>query len=296
MPVPTDRETLERIAARARAYADHFELPLKDRAWRGHAGEFAGSGLGSSLDFQDHRNYLPGDDPRHINWQAFARTGSYSMKLYREEVRPMVEVILDVSDSMFFDPDKQTRTLELFYFANLAAARGGASTLAYAVKGDHQLRFPAEAIFSHSWTSAVSEMPEADSPAEAVNVSPVPMRAQSLRVLISDLLFPVNPEHFLRELGRRGGRGLVLCPYADSEADPGWEGNYEFIEVESGDRHNHRVDRGLLTRYLNTYRRHFEMWKTASLKFQIPVARMPANQPFEKALQLEAVPAGAIVL
>ena len=49
---------------------------------------FSGSGTGSSLDFQDHRAYSPGDDPRHINWQAYARTGSYTMKLFREEVRP----------------------------------------------------------------------------------------------------------------------------------------------------------------------------------------------------------------
>ncbi|MFN9663179.1 MAG: DUF58 domain-containing protein, partial [Akkermansiaceae bacterium] len=26
------------------------------------------------MDFQDHRSYSPGDDPRHINWQAYART------------------------------------------------------------------------------------------------------------------------------------------------------------------------------------------------------------------------------
>ena len=101
-----------------------------------------GSGVGSSLDFQDHRNYLPGDDPRHINWQAYARTGNYSMKLYREEVRPMVDILFDVSDSMFFDPAKETRALELFYFANFAAMKTGASTLVYAVKAGHQQRFP----------------------------------------------------------------------------------------------------------------------------------------------------------
>ncbi|MEJ6642028.1 MAG: DUF58 domain-containing protein [Akkermansiaceae bacterium] len=40
--------------------------------------------MGSALYFQDHRAYSPGDDPRHINWQAYARTGQYTMKLYRE--------------------------------------------------------------------------------------------------------------------------------------------------------------------------------------------------------------------
>jgi len=296
MPILTEREDLEPIAAKAQAYADHFELPLKDRTWRGNAGEFAGSGVGSSLDFQDHRNYLPGDDPRHINWQAYARTGSYSMKLYREEVRPMVEIILDVSDSMFFDPDKQNRVLELFYFANFAAVKSGASTLVYVVKGSQQKRFPSEVVFSHAWTSLVAEMPETENSAGGANISSISMRAQSLRIFISDLLFPKNPEHFLRELGQGKGRGIILCPYAESESNPGWEGNYEFIDVETSDHHNHRVDRSLLARYLTAYRRHFEMWKTASLKFQIPVARIPANSPFETAIQMEAIPAGAITV
>ena len=92
---------LNQVSGRARAYTSLFALPLKDRNWKGNPGDYAGSGAGSSLDFQDHRQYLPGDDPRHINWQAFGRTGDYTLKLYREEVRPIVEIILDVSGSMF---------------------------------------------------------------------------------------------------------------------------------------------------------------------------------------------------
>src|SRR6478735_11130194 len=66
--------------ARARAWAAMFRLPLRQQNWRGLTGQHAGQGTGSSLDFHDHRAYSPGDDPRHINWQAYARTGHYSMK------------------------------------------------------------------------------------------------------------------------------------------------------------------------------------------------------------------------
>src|SRR5690606_38681434 len=107
---------LTRCHSHALAAAARHRLPLRSRVWKGHAGEFQGAGVGSSLDFQDHRSYVPGDDPRHINWQAYARTGQYTMKLYREEVRPLVDVVLDASDSMFFEPAKAARTAELFYF------------------------------------------------------------------------------------------------------------------------------------------------------------------------------------
>ena len=102
-------EELTRYHATALAAAGRLRLPLRSRVWKGQAGEFQGAGVGSSLDFQDHRTYVPGDDPRHINWQAYARTGQYTMKLYREEVRPVVDVVLDASESMFFDPQKAQR-------------------------------------------------------------------------------------------------------------------------------------------------------------------------------------------
>ena len=92
-------ETLREIRAQAREASVHFRLPLGRRAWSGRAGAWAGVGRGVSLEFQDHRPYVPGDDPRHINWPAYARSGVYSMKLYREEVSPAVDVILDASAS-----------------------------------------------------------------------------------------------------------------------------------------------------------------------------------------------------
>ena len=59
----------------------------------GTQGNWLGTGLGSSVDFQDHRAYQMGDDPRYIHWAAYARTGLLTMKLYRAEVAPLVETV-----------------------------------------------------------------------------------------------------------------------------------------------------------------------------------------------------------
>ena len=109
-------------------------LPLRNRTWRGEGGNWQGAGIGSSIDFQDHRPYLPGDDPRYIDWQAYARTGHYSMKLYREEVSPRVDVALDVSESMLFDDAKRERcagTVSLF--SAESALQAGSSLRCHAV-------------------------------------------------------------------------------------------------------------------------------------------------------------------
>ncbi|MGA0333468.1 MAG: DUF58 domain-containing protein, partial [Kiritimatiellia bacterium] len=80
----------------ARRCTGHLRLCLGERNWQGTQGNWAGAGVGSSIDFQDHRPYLPGDDPRYIDWAAYARSGQTIMKLYREEVRPVVDLVVDV--------------------------------------------------------------------------------------------------------------------------------------------------------------------------------------------------------
>ena len=49
-----------------------------------------GRGPGSSLEFLDFRDYVPGDDLRHVDWRAYARTDSLKVRLFREEVSPLL--------------------------------------------------------------------------------------------------------------------------------------------------------------------------------------------------------------
>ncbi|MCB1229997.1 MAG: DUF58 domain-containing protein [Verrucomicrobiae bacterium] len=284
---------LAAIAARAQAWADVFKLPLQHRTWRGQTGDFQGSGVGSSLDFQDHRSYVPGDDPRHINWQAYARTGNYSMKLYREEVRPVIDIVFDASDSMSFDPAKTRRTVELFYFVVFAALKSGASVATQLVRGDSHRRIGDDLLHSHAWTRLLEDLP-ATAAAASPDLRPVPLRARSLRILVSDLLFTESPETSLRALTRGGGHGIILAPFLKAEAAPEWEGNYEFIEAESKEKHPHRVDRALLERYLAAYRRHFELWKTLCRKYDVVLSRVPCEPDFQAAVQHEAITSGAL--
>lgn len=292
---PLEEIDSEPAATRARSLADRFTLPLNERNWRGNPGDFAGMGVGSSLDFQDHRNYLPGDDPRHINWQAYARTGDYSMKLYREEVRPIVEIIMDVSGSMFALEDKAERAFELFYFTWFSAERSGASARAFLVNGPTWRKIEPHAIHTHHWKEIASELDYEETSAPPA-IGSLPYRQRSMRVFISDLLFLFPPETAVRALQKQQGRALFLCPFSPLESDPAWDGNYEFIDTENSSRHDRRVDTSLLKRYLDSYRRHFDRWKAAAIRAQTPFARIDASGRFEDAVQKEAVPSGALPL
>lgn len=58
--------------------------------------------LGLSMDFAEHRPYVPGDDIRHLDWKLYGRTDRHYLKQYEAETNADVVALLDVSASMAY--------------------------------------------------------------------------------------------------------------------------------------------------------------------------------------------------
>jgi uncharacterized protein (DUF58 family) len=58
--------------------------------------------FGASIDFAEHRGYVPGDDIRRVDWRVYARTDRYYIKQYEADTNTNFSVLLDVSRSMSF--------------------------------------------------------------------------------------------------------------------------------------------------------------------------------------------------
>jgi uncharacterized protein (DUF58 family) len=55
---------------------------------------------GFSVEFAQHREYVPGDDIKHVDWKVYGRTGRFFLKQYEEETNLVLWLLLDVSESM----------------------------------------------------------------------------------------------------------------------------------------------------------------------------------------------------
>jgi len=75
--------------------------------------------LGFSLDFAEHRPYMPGDDIRRIDWSLYGRTDRHYIKLFEAETNANFVVLLDVSRSMSYGSHEVSK---LDYARYLAAA------------------------------------------------------------------------------------------------------------------------------------------------------------------------------
>jgi uncharacterized protein (DUF58 family) len=74
--------------------------------------------LGLSLDFAEHRPYMPGDDIRRMDWRLYGRTDRHYIKLFEAETNANFVVLLDVSRSMSYGSHSVTK---LDYARYLAA-------------------------------------------------------------------------------------------------------------------------------------------------------------------------------
>ncbi len=56
--------------------------------------------IGAGLEFADHRDYTPGDDPRHLDWSLYGRLERLAVRLYEEDEDLSIDVLVDASASM----------------------------------------------------------------------------------------------------------------------------------------------------------------------------------------------------
>src|ERR1700689_3017451 len=98
---------------------EQFQLLATRRAKSTTRGERRSQARGQSVEFADHRNYVPGDDFRYLDWNLYGRLDKLFLKLYEEERELPVRVFLDASESMTFG------TPPKFDFARQIAAAAG---------------------------------------------------------------------------------------------------------------------------------------------------------------------------
>src|SRR5438876_7690191 len=70
------------------------------------AGEHKSPFRGFAVEFTQHREYVPGDDTRHLDWKVLGRTDRYYLKQYEQETNYVAHLLLDGSQSMRFGGKK----------------------------------------------------------------------------------------------------------------------------------------------------------------------------------------------
>jgi uncharacterized protein (DUF58 family) len=217
--VPTS--SLDWAAIRAAA---GFRLAIPRTPIGGQVGERLGAGTGSSLEFQDYRPYTPGDDLRHVDWAAYARSETLAVRLYREEVAPRIDLVVDVSRSMAVTEAKRRACGELVGVLAVACANTAADTRVVTT-GTAGARPLQRAEDIERWLGC-------DADRSALEEPHLPLRRRSMRIVVSDFLFPHDAEALVVRLAREcAALSLVQLTLRD-EAEPVASGGHRLVDVE----------------------------------------------------------------
>lgn len=173
---------------------------------------------GSSVEFAEHREYVPGDDIRHIDWKVFGRSDRFYIKQFEEETNLRVQLVMDASESMNYGSGAMTK---LEYARTLAAA------LAYLILGqqgavgalvfDDKIRADAPISQSRSHLQDLVSVLSQESGKDTTDIGEVlgrvsdRLKRRCLIVLMTDLFDePEGILHGLRRLRHAGHDVLVL--------------------------------------------------------------------------------------
>ncbi len=237
-------------------------LALPQRSPLGTAGSQLGRMAGESMEFMDHREYQPGDDLRRLDWAAYARTDKMIVKLYRQEVCPHLDVVLDGSRSMALAGSRKARAaVGLAAALCTAAGNAGHSHRAYRTGGGcHPIVGGTELPMLWQGLSLEAD----DSPAESFRTLPPVWRPHGIRALVSDLLWLGDPLELLSTLGHRAAAVYVVEVLAAADLDPPHQGNVRLVDSEDEAVWEMFLDASALARYRANLRRHREAWRRAA--------------------------------
>lgn len=223
--------------------AQSWRLALLETPPRGHAGARLGRGTGASLEFQDRRTYALGDDVRHLDWRAYARTDQLLVRQYREEILPRVEILLDVSKSMAIDETKAQLAVDIVAVLSIAAQNEGFHVVVARAGDVPELVDPARFESTGSefegrtpWTACLSSAWGA-------------LRRGSMRVLVSDFLFPHDASSLVRPIAAQGGGLALIQVLGRRDREPEIGAALRLTDVETGATRDLVLDRRSVESY-----------------------------------------------
>jgi len=255
---------------------------------RGLAGAVLGRGPGASLEFHDRRAYAAGDDVRHLDWRAFARTDQLMVRLHREEVAPELELIVDASRSMAVEPAKAQRAVDLAGFLDSAARAAGYRSRVLRL-GARPERLPWER-FNAEGLECDEDVPLGHALAA---LAPL-LRPDAVRVLVSDLLSPEDAVALTRDLAARAGGLAVVQVLGDVDTRPEIGDALRLVDAETNAAVDVVLDRRTVEAYLARLARLEAAWTDAARRRSGLFARVLASDPLDEVARGPLLRAGIV--
>ena len=206
------------------------------------AGMFGGNhqskNFGSSCEFADYRDYVPGDDISKIDWNVYARFDKLYQKLYLDERQMHTRIYIDASRSMQHGTlDKSEQAIKIAAaFAYLSVCEMDKVSI-YAIHGGRVDEVISGVVGKDAYINCVNKLNEIEfvddvSIGEAIAASKVGM-GDGYSILISDFLTDEDYERAIDTLADRKRDLLCVQVLSREELNPQFRGKMHLYDSEN---------------------------------------------------------------
>lgn len=213
-----------------------YSIGTKSKIRGHHKGSNRSRRFGSSMDFSDFREYHPGDDVRHIDWNVYARTEKVYIKRFLDEQEMRIHIMIDGSKSM---QSKWLFTKQLaFSLGSIVLMNDDKLTMSLG-QGKYgpfkQKGKSAQKLFSHFLAS----FPEAEEKGFAEFADFQPAKDATVLFILSDALEPLDEwQRFFSRAAKYSQDIRFLHVSHQQERKPLFRGDLRLIDDESAEAFN----------------------------------------------------------
>ena len=241
---------------------------------RGSVGNRLGRRPGESLEFVDFRDYEPGDDLRRLDWNAYARSDALVVRVFREEITPHLDTVLDASASMAVRETKAAAAVMLAGLLAGAATTGGFTTRTVQVKDRSEV---IEGSTSPPSAWQLTPMNGQSDCGETLMADTPRFAPHGIRVFISDLLFASDPEMVTTVLAADASSAAVIHLLDQADRTPPEHGTVKLVDSETGQVQELFIDEPIRRRYTQRLETHTRQWEHACHRRGINFATVSAE-------------------
>ncbi len=236
---------------------EHLALLARRMATSGQRAQRRSKKIGSGIEFADHRDYTPGDDPRYLDWKVYGRTERLLLRQYEEEEDLSVYFLIDRSTSMGMAPAGELNLFERSLQVTAALSYISLSNLDRVAvvpfsttveRPDRSLRGKGQFFRILRLLSSLQIGGPTNLPNTLRDFARHRPR-RGLVVLISDFYDPRGLDDGLRYLAFRGFEVMVLQLCDSRLFEAGHFGDLALVDCETGERRELCMTPELLVAY-----------------------------------------------
>jgi uncharacterized protein (DUF58 family) len=247
--------------------------------------------LGFSTDFAEHRQYMPGDDLRHLDWKLLARTDRLYIKKYQGDTNTQMHLVVDASASMRYASGEVSKLQFAQFLASALAylgVRQHDSVGLVAFNEEVVEHVPASSRSGHLRTilGVIERLEPGRGTAlvDQLHRLAEQINRRGVIVLISDLYDePDKITHALQHLRFRGNEVLVFQVLDRQEIEFDFKEPVVLEDCETEEQ-LHVLPDSLRDEYLRAMRMHIDALREGAARNRIDFELLKTSDPLDAAL------------